>query len=169
MPSTLTNTDIEHLKSELRRAITERESASVGTIPEYLCLNNLRSKLIRLEVIERNLAIDKYQLVFIGTIGEGKTTAICHLFNLVGDFSVQRTIAGKPRSTTETQELLATGSGRTTICEVVIEAAERTAMIVEPYDTDEMTRMIEDFCDGLNESGDTGEQKAKASNTTAQP
>src|SRR3954462_1455421 len=43
--------------------------------------------------------------------------AICHFFNLVGDFTIQKTTAGKARRLTETQELLATGAGRTTICE----------------------------------------------------
>ena len=155
--------DISRLKGELQTAIAEREGASQETIPEYLCLNNLRSKLGRLEAIERNLAIEKYRLVFIGTIGEGKTTAICHMFNLVGEFAVQKTMAGKPRTVTESQELLATGSGRTTICEVVIEAGGQTAIVVEPYDAGEMERMIQDFCDGLAEAAGPGERKGMLS------
>src|SRR5688572_21787213 len=101
------------LKQELQDAIASREENFQRTIPNYLCLNNLKSKLARLETIERNLDIDKYMLVFVGTIGEGKTTAICHLFNLVGEFSVSKTIGGRTKKTIkEIQELLATGSGR---------------------------------------------------------
>ncbi len=154
--------DLVTLSQSIKEAIAERERDSGGTIPDYLCLNNLKSKLARLGMIERNLAIDKYTLVFIGTIGEGKTTAICHLFNLVGDFTVQKTTAGKARTLTETQELLATGSGRTTICEVVIEASEQTAIVIEPYDLGEMERLVQDFCESLADAG-PGERKAMLS------
>jgi len=163
VPTNQTQDNIGTLKHDLTEAIAERERHSAGTIPDYLCLNNLQSKLARLETIERNLSIDKYRLVFIGTIGEGKTTAICHLFNMVGDATVQKTTGGKARTLTETQELLATGSGRTTICEVVLEAAEQTAIVVEPYGTGEMERMIQDFCDGLADAGGPGERKAMLS------
>lgn len=91
---------ISFLKKVLNDEIASREKTFESTIPNYLCLNNLKSKLTRLEVIERNLAIDKYTLAFIGTIGEGKTTAICHLFNFVGEFNVSKTIAGKVRTIT---------------------------------------------------------------------
>ena len=154
----LHNLNIGQLKNELQSAITEREGNSQETIPEYLCLNNLRSKLGRLEIIERNLSIEKYRLVFIGTIGEGKTTAICHMFNLIGEFAVQKTVAGKSRTMTESQELLDTGSGRTTICEVIIESSDQTAIVVEPYSSDEMERMIHDFCDGFGEVTGPGER-----------
>jgi hypothetical protein len=140
------------------------EQAFESTIPNYLCLNNLKSKLARLGAIERNLAIDKYMLVFVGTIGEGKTTAICHLFNLVGEFRVSKTIAGKSKTMTETQELLATGSGRTTICEVVITASEQTYLEIEPYSPQDMENMILDFCDSLSDPADLqGEQKVMLS------
>lgn len=163
MPTNQSPANIGTLKRNLMEAIAERAGRSAGTIPDYLCLNNLRSKLTRLELIERNLSIDKYRLVFIGTIGEGKTTAICHLFNMVGEATVQKSAGGKARTLTETQELLATGSGRTTICEVVLEAAEQTAIVVEPYSTGEMERMIQDFCDGLSDAGGSGERKAMLS------
>jgi hypothetical protein len=152
------------LKQELKDAIASREKTFKRTIPNYLCLNNLKSKLARLETIERNLAIDKYMLVFIGTIGEGKTTAICHLFNLVGEFSVSKTIAGKAKTIKEIQELLATGSGRVTICEVLIQASDQTYMEVEPYSPQEMENMILDFCDSLSDPANVqGEQKGMLS------
>lgn len=155
---------IEDLKHELTDSIASREQAFESTIPNYLCLNNLKSKLARLETIERNLAIDKYMLVFIGTIGEGKTTAICHLFNLVGEFSVSKTIGGKTKAIKEIQELLATGSGRTTICEVVIKAADQTYLEIEPYSPEDMESMIMDFCDSLSDPADVqGEQKVMLS------
>lgn len=155
---------ISLLKQELQTAIAVRESSFKSTIPNYLGLNNLKSKLARLEIIEKNLSIDKYMLVFIGTIGEGKTTAICHLFNLLGEFSASKTIGGKARSIKEAQELLATGAGRTTICEVILRASEQTYMEVEPYSAQEMESMILDFCDSLSDPSDVqGEPKVMLS------
>jgi signal recognition particle GTPase len=98
---------IESLKQELADEIATREKVSERTVPSYICINNLKSKLNRLKEIADILSIEKYKLVFIGTVGEGKTTAICHLFNLLGNFTISKNIAGKTRSVTEIQELLA--------------------------------------------------------------
>ena len=63
MPANQWREQTEVLKHELTDAIaSKREAAFESTIPNYLCLNNLKSKLARLVAIERNLAIDKYML-----------------------------------------------------------------------------------------------------------
>ncbi|MDF5739570.1 MULTISPECIES: hypothetical protein [unclassified Nostoc] len=141
MLSTLPQEEITSLKQNLRREIKKLSGASG--------INNLNSKLERLEEIEQILSIDKYKIVFIGTIGQGKTTVICHLFNLISDFKVSKTINGKTKSVTETKELLSTGAGRTTICEVIIKASEKTYIEIEPYTVDEMENLIFDFCDSI--------------------
>ncbi|WP_204102858.1 MULTISPECIES: hypothetical protein [Spirulina sp. CCY15215] len=151
----------EELKQELTREINKREKILERTIPSHICINNLKSKLNRLEEIEKILSIEKYKLVFIGTIGEGKTTAICHLFNLIGNFTVSKTIVGKTRNVTEVQELLATGSGRTTICEVIIQTALKTYIEIEPYSHKQMEDMIVDFCESF--ANGQGEEKAMIS------
>jgi hypothetical protein len=143
---------IEHLQQELADEIAEREKVPERTVPSYICINNLKAKLNRLKEISEILSIEKYKLVFVGTIGEGKTTAICHLFNLIADFKVSKTIAGKSRSVVEVQELLATGAGRTTICEVSIQAAPKTYIEIEPYSLEQMEAMIIDFCESLADS-----------------
>ena len=62
------------------------------------------------------------------------------------------------------QELLATGSGRTTICEVVIKASDQTYLEIEPYSPQDMESMILDFCDSLSDPADVqGEQKVMLS------
>ena len=58
----------------------------ISNIYQHLRKRALESKLERLQNIEKALSIEKYALVFIGTIGVGKTTAICHLYNLLGQF-----------------------------------------------------------------------------------
>jgi hypothetical protein len=152
MLSTNWQEEIENLKQELEDEIAKREKVPEKTVPSYLCINNLKSKHERLKEISEILNIEKYKLVFVGTIGEGKTTAICHLFNLTGDFKSSKTIAGKERSVIEVKELLATGSGRTTICEVIIEAASKTYIEIEPYKIEQMESMIIDFCESFTDS-----------------
>lgn len=152
--------EITSLKQNLRHEISKLSGASENNIPKYICINNLNSKLERLEEIERILSIDKYKIVFIGTIGKGKTTAICHLFNLISDFKVSKTINGRTKNVIETKELLSTGSGKTTICEVIIKASEKTYIEIEPYTVDEMENIISDFCDSIaNRDNTQSEEK----------
>ena len=68
---------------------------------------------------------------FIGSIGVGKTTAICAATNLL--------LEGKP--------VLDYGGGRTTICEVVISTGPGWGLIVEPLEYDEVAVIVDDFCD----------------------
>jgi transcriptional regulator with XRE-family HTH domain len=68
---------------------------------------------------------------FIGSIGVGKTTAICAAANLL--------LEGKP--------VLDYGGGRTTICEVVINTGPGWGVIVEPLENDEVAVLVDDFCD----------------------
>ena len=147
MSDTQWQKEITSLKKDLNSEISKIERASEITIPNHICINNLKSKLERLEEIEKILSIDKYKIVFIGTIGQGKTTAICHLFNLISEFNGSKTVGGKIQNVTETKELLSTGSGKTTICEVVIKASEKTYIEIEPYTVDEMENIILEFCE----------------------
>lgn len=153
--------EITLLQQSLKREIAKISGGSELNIIKHICINNLKSKLDRLEEIDKILNIDKYQIVFIGTIGQGKTTAICHLFNLISNFKVSKTIHGKSKDVIETRELLSTGAGRTTICEVVLKAAEKTYIEIEPYTIDEMENLIFDFCDSItNKNTPSSESKA---------
>jgi hypothetical protein len=147
IPDTQWQEEITSLKKELNAEILKIGGSSEITIPKHICINNLKSKLQRLKEIENILSIDKYKIVFIGTIGQGKTTAICHLFNLINEFNGSKTVGSKIQNITETKELLATGSGRTTICEVILKASEKTSIEIEPYTVDEMENLILEFCE----------------------
>lgn len=68
---------------------------------------------------------------------------------MISDFKVSKTIGGKPRNVIETKELLATGAGSTTICEVVLRASEQTYIEIEPYKIDEMENLILEFCESI--------------------
>src|ERR1700730_16496260 len=78
---------------------------------------DLRAEVERLS---RLLNTPRYRLVFIGQVAVGKTTAICRLVGLTADRAKKK----RSRSGTETvvqvtEDLMATGSGFTTLCEVV--------------------------------------------------
>lgn len=139
--------EITSLQKSLKQEISKISAGSEINIIKHICINNLKAKLEKLEEIENILNINKYRIVFIGTIGQGKTTAICHLFNLISNFNVSKTNNKKTINVIETRELLSTGAGRTTICEVIIKAAKKTYIEIEPYTVDEMENLIFEFCD----------------------
>ncbi|MEH1967523.1 hypothetical protein [Nostoc sp.] len=151
--------EIASLKQNLSKEINKISRNSDINVRNHIYINNLKSKLERLDEIEKILSIDKYKIAFIGTIGQGKTTAICHLFNLISDFNVSKTIANKPRNVIETKELLSTGAGKTTICEVIIKAAEKTYIEIEPYTVDEMENIIFEFCDYISDKDNANPDK----------
>ena len=137
----------QNLSKEINKISGHSEINIRNHVSNHICINNLKSKLERLDEIERILSIEKYKIAFIGTIGQGKMTAICHLFNLITDLKVSKTSGGKTEDVTETKELLSTGAGRTTICEVIIKASEKTYIEIEPYTVDEMENIIFEFCE----------------------
>lgn len=78
------------------------------------------------------LVKEKYKYVFIGEKGIGKTTTILELFNLIND----------------DKELLSTGSGGTTVCEVEIKKSDKeySYFDITPIDDRYMVQYIYDFC-----------------------
>ncbi|MHC5823393.1 MAG: hypothetical protein ACYT04_48060, partial [Nostoc sp.] len=84
--------EIASLKQNLSKEINKISRNCDINVRNHIYINNLKSKLERLDEIEKILSIDKYKIAFIGTIGQGKTTAICHIFNLISDFNVSKTI-----------------------------------------------------------------------------
>lgn len=76
------------------------------------------------------------RLAFIGNVGTGKTTAICHLLGLLdGD-----------------EPILSTGSGRTTLCEVEISASTQLRVEVTPHTQAEVKSYLTDFAQYLHVS-----------------
>lgn len=109
-------------------------------------INSLKSILTRLGRIKFLLEIPDYNLVFIGKIGVGKTTAICHLFNLFRE--EEKPVGETGKTVNKISELLSTGAGRTTICEVVIQpsSSERSFLEINPYSDDEVKQFIIEVC-----------------------
>jgi len=137
--------NINSLKEKIKSLI----NISVKNVFEYTKRETLNSKLERVKDVEKSLKIEKYKIVFIGTIGAGKTTAISHLFNLTSivDKTIKR--GNKSRTIKVVEPLFSTGSGRTTICEVEIKSSQNTYIQIEPYTRDELKREIEEFCESF--------------------
>lgn len=138
--------DLDVLEAKYRNAIDGLPpTKGTGNLRDYLVRRTLESRLERVVRIGKALAVEKFDLVFIGKVGTGKTTAICSLFGLLGDFE-----RGKaPKTKTKTEPLLSTGSGRSTICEVEIVRDAQTAVEVEPLNEQEMHALLEDFRDSV--------------------
>jgi len=155
MEQRITNEEIINKINLLKHDI-DLEISHIGnaqqSVFEHLKKKSLESKKERLEKINEILDIPKYKIVFIGTIGQGKTTAISHLFNLTGKFERQEEINKKSVKITKTEPLFSTASGRTTICEVIIKAGDNTFIEIEPYSREIVETFISDFCESLYES-----------------
>ena len=93
------------------------------------------------------MSTDKYRLVFIGQVGVGKTTAICHLVGLTAERKKKRKTskAGQEKMVPVTEDLMATGTGFTTLCEVVVVPDARNSFTVDPHPPDEVKQTIADF------------------------
>ncbi|EOV0110711.1 hypothetical protein ACN5WT_003093 [Vibrio parahaemolyticus] len=108
---------------------------------------SIRSQLLNhREMYERSvayLANNEHKVSFIGNVGAGKTTSICHLLGLVSN--------GTP--------ILSTGSGRTTLCEVHLKNSLNFCIEVEPYTEQEVSSYLYDFSLYLKSKDEYTEQE----------
>lgn len=82
----------------------------------------------------------EHSVVFVGSVGVGKTAAICALADQLRDCDEEDL---------NRQMVLPTGSGRTTICEVHIRGGGEYAITAEPCSDDELRHHVSDFCEFL--------------------
>jgi hypothetical protein len=138
------NIIIDDLHTTINSEIGSREQ--LQNLSALVSIQAFQEIATRLAKMRRILNIQRYNLVFIGQVGAGKTTAICHLLNLVQTVAVERTLrSGKKVTIDKTQELLSTGAGKSTICEVVIRPAKFTYIEIDPYPAIELQQLIEEF------------------------
>ena len=102
-----------------------------------------QARLLRAEILRSAgyLADLRHSVAYIGDIGVGKTTAACYQAGL--------TRQTKPVRDLKEDVLLATGAGRTTVCEVKIRTGDRFALIIEPVPDDEVYRLVAEFAADL--------------------
>jgi hypothetical protein len=137
---------LQNLHTQIVDEITSR--AGGDSLSDLVSIRAMENIADRLQKIRKILQIQRYDLVFIGQVGTGKTTAICHLFGLTHTVE-RRSSTGinalKKKPLTQVKELLSTGSGKTTICEVVICPSEHTSIEIDPYSVDEVKQLIDEF------------------------
>jgi hypothetical protein len=78
-----------------------------------------------------------YKIAFIGSIGVGKSTAICELLGLTTS------------ETKGSRSVLETGAGGTTVCEVQVIEGNAYGIQTTPCTVDELRSYVEDFADYL--------------------
>ena len=138
------NAIIDRLQAQVDSEIGNKQQ--LDNLSSLVSIQALQDLTARLAKIRSILNIQRYNLVFIGQVGAGKTTAICHLLNLVREVDVERTLrSGKKVKIKQTKELLSTGAGKSTICEVVIRPAKFTYVEIDPYESSELQQLIEEF------------------------
>jgi transcriptional regulator with XRE-family HTH domain len=96
----------------------------------------------RLEDAGRYLLALDHDVVYVGEIGVGKTTAACRQAALVIDEATAADLKGM---------MLDTGGGRTTLCDVRVESGERFALTVEPVTDEEIYKLVAEVCRGVHE------------------
>ena len=148
--------------SELRSKINEEIQSRLASRNFYdvLLTKTLKAKLKHLDEIEEILSYDKYKIVFIGTVGAGKTTAICHLFNLLTAYDKNETSSQlsmvddkRNQKDIEVTEILKTGPGYTTLCEVELQLSENESKIfIDPYSEEDLIDTLSVFADFIQNS-----------------
>lgn len=117
---------------EVKHAFERRLSAYVAE------LSSIASLLLKRE----------HQVAFIGSIGIGKSTAICRLTGLE--------VAGS--DATQLTPVLEAGAGGITICEVHLRQGPGYGLIIEPRSDDEIRADVHDFADYIRGAGITGSE-----------
>lgn len=119
----------------------ERAEILIKEIDSYVAdgLNDdIKSQLTENKSLIEQLLLElnesEFSVSFIGKIGVGKTSAICKASGL------QYVSKNK-----ELVDVLKTGAGRTTVCEVRIEYAEKLSIKVDPLPIDEVKALVRNF------------------------
>ena len=120
------------------------------TVLEHMRKSAIADLRAELEKLSRLLDTPRPRLVFIGQVAVGKTTAICHLVGLTAEREKRkRSKSGVESVLSVTEDLMATGSGFTTLCEVIVTPADRNRFEIEPYPPEEVERTITEFCEAI--------------------
>lgn len=104
------------------------------------------------------VADKRFRAAFVGTIGVGKSTAICRAEGLE-----IATSKGMPKA------VLETGAGGITICEVHVRQGPGYGLIVEPCSDDEIRRYVSDFSNFLMHPSQSGPQGEEGEDDSGSP
>lgn len=134
----------QHLAVAIDGELAKRQSAK--TVLEQMRRSALADLKAELGELSDLLGTEKHRLVFIGQVGVGKTTAICHLVGLMAQREKRKSARGGEKTVEVVERLMATGAGYTTLCEVEVVPGEVNKFEIQPYPREEVERTIGDFC-----------------------
>lgn len=119
------------------------ELEDAGKVPEVPAAFRTRLDEYAREIsgLATRLLRREHQIAFIGSIGIGKSTAICRATNLE--------ITGPPG---QSVPVLETGGGGVTLCEVHLSHGPGHGIVIEPRTHDDIRSDVEDFVDQLMQS-----------------
>lgn len=130
----------------------------LATIRNFLADDSVPSTLAgqaalldkRLEDAGQFLLSVDHDVVYVGEIGVGKTTAVCRQTGLVLDEATASDLKGM---------LLDTGGGRTTICDVRVVTGGRFSLAIEAVPDEEIYKLVGEMGRGIYEklSGEAGD------------
>jgi GTPase SAR1 family protein len=144
------------LRNKINIEISNRQNSR--NFYDVLLTKTLKAKLKHLDEIEEILGYEKYKIVFIGRVGAGKTTAICHLFNLLTTTDKNDNTSSplfsqdvKGKEELDISEILKTGNGYTTLCEVELLLSDESSRIkIDPYTDDDIMETLSSFAEFIH-------------------
>ncbi|AYM14671.1 MULTISPECIES: helix-turn-helix domain-containing protein [Agrobacterium] len=139
MKPSIHHPDIDTLM-EIEKALDRLKTFLVdGEVPKVLA-GQAELLRMRLEDVGNYLFELNHEIVYVGEIGAGKTTAACRQAKLVIDPQFASDLKGL---------LLDTGGGRTTLCDVRVQTGDRYSMSVDPVPDEEVYKLVAEICRGL--------------------
>ena len=127
--------EIERALEKMARFLEDEEVPQVLAGQAELLMRRLR------EAGSYLLSLD-HDVVYVGEIGVGKTTAACRQAGLVQDEATAADLKGM---------LLDTGGGRTTLCDVRVETGDRFSIDVDPLPDEEIYKLVSETCRGIHQ------------------
>ncbi|MFA9394754.1 MAG: hypothetical protein ACERJ1_08570 [Halodesulfovibrio sp.] len=129
-------TQIQHIEKQLN--ILQKDLPADSIIQSDLAIYSEN-----LMTAKEFLANPNFKISFIGDIGCGKTTAICKLLGLEVNNS----------------PLLATGSGRTTLCEVIFKESTQDYIEILPLSACEAKNLLTEFAQSIDQKANKSKGK----------
>jgi len=123
---------------------TQLITESLGRVNDRTFMGKLKQRKLKtmkagVEDIRKLLAPEKYRLMFVGQVGSGKTTALCHLLGL--------TYKKQGKNVEGYAELLMTGEGRVAIGPVVIKPSSQPYIKIKPVSKEEFKKCLRELAE----------------------
>jgi len=156
-----------HLQIATEAVNREDNLSDKAVATDYIIANLLKEMADTAKGLSDEIAVEKYKVAFIGTIGSGKTTTICHLLDLYFEKDSEKIINKKIRQVKEMLTVLTASGGGSTSCEVELRHGENTTIEIEPYSIVETERILKSFAEniiskaGISDEPDVDNDKAR--------